>query len=283
MSILHISNTFGSNDTQNCLNATFWHFNAKKMEEEILVKTESCKVIYNKSGYLLIGVMGYFSAKLIRENALEVLNLAHVKECPNIIIDLTQMRGTWSYALKWLEIEFLPLIQEWKDEIKIAYICSTDSSSRQSLYRFFEISNEFDVQVFDQLEDSKRWLLNLPPREKEDTSLKVISIKNEGRHVIVEIESINYIWVEKKIVHIETLNSSYECRSSLKDILQKLPENFQQIHRSYAVNLNQVASIKYYAGGSYLLYLKRSPNIKIPVGRTFAPSIKKRLGIKVKW
>ncbi len=253
------------------------------MEEEILIETDSCKVIYNQLGYLFIEVMGYFSSKLIKENALGVLDIAHVKECPNIIIDQTKMRGTWSYALKWLELEFLPLIQEWKDEIKIAYICSTDSSSKQSLYRFFEITNEFDVQVFDQLEDSKRWLLSLPPEEKEETNLNVISIKNEGRHVIIEIESINYIYVEKKIVHIETTDKSYEFRSSLKDILNKLPAHFHQIHRSYAVNLNQVASIKYYAGGSYLLYIKDLPKIKIPVGRTFAASTKKRLGIKVRW
>lgn len=253
------------------------------MEKEVLFEADYCNVIYDDSGFIYIKVLGYFSSKLIQESAMEVFKLAHEKECSNFIIDQTEMRGTWSNSLKWLENEFLPLILEWKDELRIAYVCSEDASSKQSLYRSVEITNEFDIQVFDDLEESKTWLLNLYSKSRTTTTnLNVLSILNKGRHIIIEIDNINYLWISKKIVHLETRDNTYETRSTLKDILKKMPDNFHQIHRNYIVNLNRVGSIKYYAGGSYLLYLKDLPNTRIPIGRKYAASTKKRLGIVVR-
>jgi hypothetical protein len=254
-------------------------YNILEMAKEILFEADYCTVIYDDAHFIYIKVTGYFSSKIIQEYTMEILGLAHLKECTNIIIDQTEMRGTWSYALKWLEDEFLPIIREWKDEIRIAYISPNDTSSKQSLYRFIEIINDFDIQVFEDLEESKSWLLDLPQLAVLDHTLKVISVLNKGRHMIIEVDTINYLWISKKIVYLATKDKTYETRSTLKNILQKLPDYFLQIHRNYAINLKKVASIKYYAGGSYLLYIKNLPKTRIPVGRVYAAHLKKRLGI----
>ncbi len=53
---------------------------------------------------------------------------------------------------------------------------------------------------------------------------------------------------------------------NLEGLMQILPVNFMRIHRSYVVNLNDIASLKADSGSKYTLHLKNGSSL--PVGRT---------------
>jgi len=112
------------------------------------------------------------------------------------------------------------------------------------------------------------------------TLANMLSIRQGGTHKVINPAEIYYLAVKNNEVSIKTKKDTLTTRSTLKEILKKLPPYFQQIHRSYIINIKEVETVKYYAGGSYLAFLKELPKTRIPVSRNFAPILKKRLGIK---
>jgi DNA-binding LytR/AlgR family response regulator len=56
-------------------------------------------------------------------------------------------------------------------------------------------------------------------------------------------------------------------RNLLKNVLEQLPPNFTKTHRSYIVNKNYIKTIN---SDSVVL----TPNIEIPISRTFKNNVK---------
>lgn len=75
---------------------------------------------------------------------------------------------------------------------------------------------------------------------------KYISIKevNEGKTIIIPINSILYIEMECRITLIHTDTEIYKTRESIKNLEIKLTEySFYRCHRAYLINLSKVSSI----------------------------------------
>jgi len=172
-----------------------------------------------------------------------------------------------------------------------------DSAAIHSLNRYLEISGAFsdkmELQAFANAEVAIQWVLGEDMSNASDelleasgnnagvteSSNELITLRVAGQHLIIAASDINYIWSDKGKAHIFTKGNSVFTRSTLSELLNKLPRYFQRINKSYLVNTKEIHHIEYYLGGAYRAYLKDLPKIKLPVSRKYAPGLKKYLGI----
>lgn len=105
-------------------------------------------------------------------------------------------------------------------------------------------------------------------KEKEIITEKVqrksIALHNKQR---IYLDSLKYIKSDRNYVELFTEEKKYLDRTTLSDILSVLPPNFLQVHRSYIVNRNFIASV---SGNSIWL----SGKIEIPFSRSFKSKLK---------
>jgi len=101
--------------------------------------------------------------------------------------------------------------------------------------------------------------------QKENTSQEEqssILIKEGYNYFRVKINDIMYIKSDGDYSIIVTQEKKYMALNPLKHWLEKLPgENFQQIHRSYIVNINYIEIVS----GNFVEMVA----IKLPIGRVF--------------
>ena len=117
--------------------------------------------------------------------------------------------------------------------------------------------------------------------QQEDTQpqgTKTIPVKDEDRMIIVQIDEIYYIGTENRQTYIKTAQNKYETDLLLYQILEKLGDDFLQVHRGYIVNLKQVSAIEPWLNRAYNLILKDGS--KVPISRSYAKHVKQKLGIK---
>ena len=69
------------------------------------------------------------------------------------------------------------------------------------------------------------------------------SVKIGEKYKIIELEDIEYFEVDGKYLNLYSSNRKYNLRSSLTEILKKVPKNFLRVHGSYLLNMNKVISI----------------------------------------
>ena len=220
---------------------------------------------------------GYIPISQIKEGCEAILNAVNQKSCYHIISDQLEVKGTWSQALKWMESDYMPRLVS-AGEIKVAFIYSRQMAAQHSLNRLLEVNDQYTAQVFEDYSSAENWLLER--EEAASIPTDMLSIRQEGIHKVIDPGEIYYLSVKNNEVCIKTIRETYTTRATLKEMVKKLPPYFLQIHRSYIINIKEVATLKYYAGGSYFAFLKDLPKTRIPVSRNYAPILKERLGIK---
>ncbi len=132
-----------------------------------------------------------------------------------------------------------------------------------------------------QLEDSLQLLKNRDNSEKSNDKIKSgVSIKEGTNHYFIEHSEIIYLSSHGKKTLIHTENKEYETLQLIKEMEKKLPpEDFIRVHRQFIVNINYISNIKYFTGGRYIAYLNDEDENSIPVSRTLAPELKKKLSL----
>lgn len=94
-------------------------------------------------------------------------------------------------------------------------------------------------------------------RLARDRSPDRITLKVDGRHILIDAATIDYIEVSDKVVIVQTAEQTYRVRETLNRIEQRLPsEQFVRIHRSVIVNITRVKEIQPWFQGDYVLILK---------------------------
>ncbi|WP_272149947.1 LytTR family DNA-binding domain-containing protein [Tenacibaculum aiptasiae] len=128
--------------------------------------------------------------------------------------------------------------------------------------------------------------------QKNDSVKKIKSLKNEIEQTIQEIERLKRITILEHIVlingvrlplsdliyikadghflHFFIINDREFVAGTLKEVLNNLPPNFIQVHRSYIVNLNFI-----HYSDSIRLTLKDKTEIRI--GRKYKKEVKKMI------
>src|SRR3546814_10468770 len=80
-----------------------------------------------------------------------------------------------------------------------------------------------------------------PDAHAADRYEKMINIKDRGQIFRVDVDSIERIDAAGDYMCIYTADNSLILRETMKDLEKRLdPRNFQRVHRSTIVNLNQV-------------------------------------------
>ena len=97
-----------------------------------------------------------------------------------------------------------------------------------------------------------------------------IFVKKDSLLVKIRFEELKWIRAERNYIELHCKDKMVLTRSTLKEILDKLPETlFMQVHRSYAVNFKFIEMLD-----CQKLVID---NEEIPVGRTFYEEIKQKL------
>ena len=236
--------------------------------------------MYNRTdGYLYANWKGYVSIGQVKDGCISILGEKKKLKVINLINDNRELYGTWTQAIRWLDKDFMPLFVDMGLG-KIAFIYSTDLSARYSLDRFLEVNDQYIAQTFESFESAENWLLEKNKSHTSSSTGSSISVRQGDLHHIIEIDNILYISCIEGKVAIHTKKQIIEVNHTLKDLLARFSEDrIIQIHKSYAVNLNEISAIKYYAGGSYHAYLNSLSKVRIPVGRKYAIDLKNKLGI----
>lgn len=108
---------------------------------------------------------------------------------------------------------------------------------------------------------------------------KVLVFTSDAARYILPLEEIIYFSANNKSTIIHSLEKDYETPKLMKEIEEKIPSQlFIRIHKSHIVNKKYILSLKYDKGGAYILQLKNEDDTNLPVGRSFAQSLKENLG-----
>ncbi len=94
---------------------------------------------------------------------------------------------------------------------------------------------------------------------EESVHKQFIELHNKQR---IHLEDLKYIKADRNYVEFYTSEKRYVDRHVLSSVLEELPPNFIQVHRSYVINRN---FIKSHSRSTIFL----DPDIEIPFSRTF--------------
>ncbi|WP_379553158.1 LytR/AlgR family response regulator transcription factor [Qipengyuania sp. DGS5-3] len=93
---------------------------------------------------------------------------------------------------------------------------------------------------------------------------KLINVKDRGQIFRVEVDTIEHIEAAGDYMCIYTGDNSLVLRETMKDLERRLdPRNFQRVHRSTIVNLNQVRQVKPHTNGECFLVLESGAEVKV--------------------
>ncbi len=105
------------------------------------------------------------------------------------------------------------------------------------------------------------------------TESRALGVIKRGKIEIVPLERLDYIKAAGHYSELVLLDGSEQLHSkSLSKLLDILPKNFQQVHRSYIVSLQNITEIIVHPGTKYEIRLTSGNSI--PMGRTYYREVK---------
>lgn len=118
----------------------------------------------------------------------------------------------------------------------------------------------------------------LPPAHlySEKEPLTFLTGKNEGCWCPLPTENIAYIESLQKKTWFYHTDEAYQSIYTLKELVQMLPDYFLRIHRSYIVNIKEIAEISRDFSSSILIKLKNGATFS--VSQSYTTQVRKKLG-----
>lgn len=81
---------------------------------------------------------------------------------------------------------------------------------------------------------------------------------------LIDVSAIHWLEADDNYVHVHTVERAYLLRRTLQDLLQQLGETqFARIHRSAAVNVAQIETLKPRAKGDYEVRLRSGASLRL--------------------
>ena len=104
----------------------------------------------------------------------------------------------------------------------------------------------------------------------------VVRVKNEIK--IIQTQEVRYFEAEDDYISIHTQEGKFLKKMTMKQLEESLdPEKFARVHRSFLVNLQEVAGLEPYEKESFLLRLRSGQ--KIPVSKSGYARLRQVLGL----
>ncbi|MBC5834697.1 LytTR family transcriptional regulator [Flavobacterium sp. F372] len=97
--------------------------------------------------------------------------------------------------------------------------------------KFFQETNEFSSYET----DTPNLIEQHHPVERD-----FVFIKLRSKYQKIMLNTILFIKSEKNYLNIKTTEKEYRFRSTIKDFIFKLPENFIQTHKSFIINSSKI-------------------------------------------
>ena len=114
------------------------------------------------------------------------------------------------------------------------------------------------------------------PVSEERNKRIVVRVKNEIK--IIQTQEVRYFEAEDYYISIHTQEGKFLKKMTMKQLEESLdPDKFARIHRSFLVNLQEVAGLEPYEKESYLLRLRSGQ--KIPVSKSGYARLRLVLGL----
>ena len=93
-------------------------------------------------------------------------------------------------------------------------------------------------------------------------SLTRIAVKDRQQIHVIPVDDIVYIEADGDYVKLHTDKKAFLKEKTMKYFEESLPQQFIRIHRSYIVNVNEVAKIELYEKENYRVHLKNGETLK---------------------
>lgn len=118
-----------------------------------------------------------------------------------------------------------------------------------------------------------------PPPTAQAAILDKLPVEAAGRTLLIDVPEIRFAEAHGDIVSVKTRDRIYPTRFSLAELERRLPHPpFLRIHRAYIVNLRNVAEIRPYFNGAYLLTADDDAATELTVSRGHTRDLKTLLG-----
>lgn len=136
-------------------------------------------------------------------------------------------------------------------------------------YRFLRRRLQGEARILDAPDDG-------PPLESVERPERFL-VRKLGREFLVAAGDIEWLQASGNYVNLRMRGHDYPLRSTLAALEMKLdPARFARIHRSYMVNLDQVASIEPLETGDARVHLK--DKTVLPCSRRYRDALRARIG-----
>ena len=137
-------------------------------------------------------------------------------------------------------------------------------------YRWFWRRLQGEARLLDAPDDA-------PVEPAEPERPERFLVRKLGREFLVAANDVEWLQAAGNYVNLRVRGHDYPLRSTIAGIEARLdPARFVRIHRSYIVNLDQVASIEPLDTGDARVHLK--DGMALPASRTYRGGLRERLG-----
>lgn len=193
------------------------------------------------------------------QNGLEVASVLSTLQSPPLVVFVTAYD---QYAIQAFELNAIDYLLKPYDERRFKKTCARIQSALQD-----------ESQLKDRLTSLKHYL-------EQEKPFKVLGFKRNSRErIFIHEGDVLYFTVHLTEVTAHMKNGDQLLvNATLKSLLEMLdPKKFQQTHRAYLVNLDQVEKVTPMFAGNFNLVLKNSNHSAIPLSRRYAKKLKQFL------
>jgi DNA-binding LytR/AlgR family response regulator len=128
------------------------------------------------------------------------------------------------------------------------------------------------------LEELSRQLEQLRANHRQPDEARHLWVQRRGEMYRLNLDTVDWVRAEGEYVRLHVGSDSYLHRDVLSTMMKQLdPVRFLRVHRSFAVNLDRVSSVRRSTYGDWKLVLTSGP--ELPIGRTYRQEIRARLSL----
>lgn len=192
-------------------------------------------------------------------NGLEVASMLSTFQSPPLIVFVTAYD---QYAIQAFELNAIDYLLKPYDEGRFKKTCARIQTTLQD-----------ESAPKDRLKALKKYL-------DQERPFKVLGFKRNSRdRIFIHEGEVLYFVIHLTEVTAHMKNSDQLLvNATLKSLLEMLdPKKFQQTHRAYIVNLDQVEKVTPMFAGNFNLILKNVDHSAIPLSRRYAKKLKQFL------
>lgn len=193
--------------------------------------------------------------------------------CPDAVFIEAEMHGMRGLqAARWLS-----------GRAERPFVVITSATEKYAMEAFELDAADYLLKPYDGIR-LKITMVRLKERlrlcKPQKTAIRNLLIPGGDSVAVVRPDSILAIIKEEKNVIIHTKEGkSLMSKSTLQELEEKLSGfDFFRPHRSYLINLNEVAELIPWFNGAYNIKMKAASDLKVPVSRDAAKELFKRLG-----